>query len=251
MEKTLIMSLQNHHIYYVTDNKAAFYIAVPYQKYSSTNICIELRDDTQGLTFSQANIVALRQRLGLIYSKIDNYNISLIIPVLSANFLNTLKTTNDQRTFMMLDKALAKVINYGYMVISSDNVKVNNEIIMVNNGTYTHFNTWFVQRYGDRCKYKSIMDMVQEQAPVSDDNLDKVELSGINFVVGKEQEEIKKEETPQQNLDLDSTLILDTVDIPEDEPPVRKEAHQAGYVSYYLLGVFSIAISLVILYLLL
>jgi len=251
MEKTLIMSLQYHHIYYVTDNKAAFYIAVPYQKYESSNICIELRDDTQSLTYNQMNIQTIKQRLIEIYSKIDNYNISLIVPVLNANFLNTLKTTNDPKVFSMLDKALAKVINYGYVVLSDSNIKVNNEIIMINNTKFTTFNTWFVERYQDRCVYKRIVDLIQEQTPAPD-NLDKVELSGINFVVGKEQEEVKKEEEiPEQNLNLDSTLILDTVDLPEDEPPVRKEAHQAGYVSYYLLGVFSIAVSLVILYLLL
>ena len=33
MEKTLIMSLVNHHIYYITDGKTAFYIALPYQKF--------------------------------------------------------------------------------------------------------------------------------------------------------------------------------------------------------------------------
>ena len=119
-----------------------------------------------------------------------------------------------------------------------------------NNEKYKIFNNWFVNRYGNRCKYKSIIEMMQEEVSISKDNLNKVELKGINFVVGKEQEEPPKEE-PQQNLDLDSTLILDAIDLPEDEPPVRKEAHQAGYVSYYLLGVFSIAISLVILYLLL
>ena len=37
MEKTLIMSLENHHIYYVTDSKAAFYIAVSYKKFNKTN----------------------------------------------------------------------------------------------------------------------------------------------------------------------------------------------------------------------
>ena len=251
MEKTLIMSLKNHHIYYVTDSKVAFYIAVPYQKYDNSNICIELRDNTQDLTFNTANMVKLRQLINEIYSKIDNYNISLIIPVLNEKFLTNLRTSNDVQIFGMLDKALAKVINYGYVVLSSNNIKVNNEIIMINNDKFKIFNNWFVERYGQRCQYKSLIEMIQEQSVVGNDNLDKVELSGINFVVGKEREEEKKNVVPAQTLDLDSTLVLDAVDLPEDEPPVRKEAHQAGYVSYYLLGVFSIAISLVILYLLL
>lgn len=250
MEKTLIMSLANHHIYYVTDSKAAFYIAVPYKKFNKSNICIELREDTQELTFNRANINFLAQKLNSIYSRIDNYNISLIIPVLNANFLNNLRTSNDEKLFAMLDKALAKVINYSFLVLSNSNIAVESDIIMVNNDKYKVFISWFVQRYGNRCKYKTLIEMMQLSQ--NTDNLNKVQAEGINFVVGKEQEVVPQQPAkPEQNLELDSTLILDAIDLPEDEPPVRKEAHQAGYVSYYLLGVFSIAISLVILYLLL
>ena len=230
MEKTLIMSLENHHIYYVTDSKAAFYIAVPYKKFNKTNISIELREDTQELTFSKANINFIAQKLNSIYSRIDNYNISLIIPVLNANFLNNLRVSNDEKMFGMLDKALAKVINYSFLILSNSNVAVESEIIMVNNDKYKIFINWFVQRYGNRCKYRSLMEMMQ--LTQNSDNLNKVEVQGVNFVVGKEQEVAPEPPKQEKNLELDSTLILDAIDLPEDEPPVRKEAHQAGYVSY-------------------
>ena len=251
MEKTLIMSLINHHIYYITDGKTAFYIALPYQKFTSTNICMELRDDTKELIYDKNQITELSQKLNSIYARIDNYNISLIIPVLNADFLNNMRTINDEKLFGMLDKAIAKVINDAYVTLSNNNIKVNSEIIMINNDKFKIFNSWFIQRYKDRCKYKSLMEIIQEQTVISNDNLNKVDVNGVNFVVGKEQEiQLPKEEV-KQNLELDSTLILDAIDLPEDEPKVKKEAHQAGYISYYLLGVFSIAISLVILYLLL
>ena len=251
MEKTLILSLENHQIYYVTDNKAAFYIAVPYQKYDTTDICIELRDDTKSLTFDKDNLAMINHKLSTIYSRIDNYNVSLVVPVLNIDFLNNLRMSNDEKLFAMLDKAIAKVINYSYMTLSGNNIKVDNQIIMINNEKFKIFNNWFVGRYGDRCKYMTLMEIIQKQSVAGDDNLNKVDVNGVNFVVGKEHEEEVKEEAPKQHLELDSTLILDAIDLPEDEPPVRKEAHQAGYVSYYLLGVFSIAVSLVILYLLL
>lgn len=251
MEKTLIMSLENHHIYYVTDTKAAFYIAVPYKKFTSSNISIELREDTMELIFNQANINSLIEKLKNIYAKIDNYNISLIIPVINGAFLNSLRTSNDVKMFESLDKALGKVINYSYITLTESNVKVENEIVMINNEKYKVFMNWFTQKYGSRCKYKTLMELIPKT--VNNDNLNKIELSGMNFVVGKEtQEEAVKKEEETSNFKLDNTLILNEIELPEDENlPIRKEAHQAGYISYYLLGVISIAISLVILYMLL
>lgn len=249
MEKTLIMSLENHHIYYITDSRASFYIAIPYKKFNSSSISIELRDDTMELVFNDTNINLLIEKLKNIYAKLDNYNISLVIPVINGAFLNSLRVNNDEKMFSALNEALAKVINYSYIALSESNIKVQNEIIMINNGNYKVFMSWFTQKYGTRCKYKTLMEMISEEVGNSN-NLNKVELTGINFVVGKEQEEVKKEEEP--TMKLDNTLILNEIELPEDDNvPIRKEAHQAGYISYYLLGVISIAISLVILYLLL
>lgn len=249
MEKTLIMSLENHHIYYITDSRASFYIAIPYKKFNSSSISIELRDDTMELVFNDTNINLLIEKLKNIYAKLDNYNISLVIPVINGAFLNSLRVNNDEKMFSALNEALAKVINYSYIALSESNIKVQNEIIMINNGNYKIFMSWFTQKYGTRCKYKTLMEMISEEVGNSN-NLNKVELTGINFVVGKEQEEVKKEEEP--TMKLDNTLILNEIELPEDDNvPIRKEAHQAGYISYYLLGVISIAISLVILYLLL
>lgn len=249
MEKTLIMSLENHHIYYITDSRASFYIAIPYKKFNSSSISIELRDDTMELVFNDTNINFLIEKLKNIYAKLDNYNISLVIPVINGAFLNSLRVNNDEKMFSTLNEALAKVINYSYVALSESNIKVQNEIIMINNGNYKVFMSWFTQKYGTRCKYKTLMEMISEEVGNSD-NLNKVELTGINFVVGKEQEEVKQEEEPAMK--LDNTLILNEIELPEDDNvPIRKEVHQAGYISYYLLGVISIAISLVILYLLL
>lgn len=249
MEKTLIMLLENHHIYYITDSRASFYIAIPYKKFNSSSISIELRDDTMELVFNDTNINFLIEKLKNIYAKLDNYNISLVIPVINGAFLNSLRVNNDEKMFSTLNEALAKVINYSYVALSESNIKVQNEIIMINNGNYKVFMSWFTQKYGTRCKYKTLMEMISEEVGNSD-NLNKVELTGINFVVGKEQEEVKKEEEPAMK--LDNTLILNEIELPEDDNvPIRKEVHQAGYISYYLLGVISIAISLVILYLLL
>lgn len=248
-KKTLIMSLENHHIYYITDSRASFYIAIPYKKFNSSSISIELRDDTMELVFNDTNINLLIEKLKNIYAKLDNYNISLVIPVINGAFLNSLRVNNDEKMFSALNEALAKVINYSYIALSESNIKVQNEIIMINNGNYKIFMSWFTQKYGTRCKYKTLMEMISEEVGNSN-NLNKVELTGINFVVGKEQEEVKKEEEP--TMKLDNTLILNEIELPEDDNvPIRKEAHQAGYISYYLLGVISIAISLVILYLLL
>ena len=245
------MSLENHHIYYVTDEKSALYIAVPYKKFPSSNISIELRDDTAELVFNKSNIQGLVEKLKSIYAKIDKNNISLIIPVINGTFLANLRTSNDLKMFESLDKALAKVINNSYITLTQENVKVEKEIIMINNEKYKVFMNWFTQKYGSRCKYKTLMELIPKT--VNNDNLNKIELSGMNFVVGKEtQEEAVKKEEETSNFKLDNTLILNEIELPEDENlPIRKEAHQAGYISYYLLGVISIAISLVILYMLL
>ena len=248
LEKTLVISLENHNIYYFTDSTASFYMAVPHKKFNSSNITIELHDDALDLVFNTSNINSLVNKLNNIYSKIDNYNISLIIPLINSNFLNTLNTNPDERLFASLDKAIGNVINCSYIALSSNNIKVESNIIMINKNKYIAFMNWFVNKYQNRCEYKSIMDMIMEQS--NHDNLDKINSSGINFVVGREAEKTIDNKIDDK-IEVDSSLVLNEVEIDDNNIPIKKQAHQAGYISYYLLGVISIAVSLVVLYLLL
>lgn len=247
MDKTLIITLQNHNIYYLTDSKAAFYMAIPYRNFTSSKITLELRNDTEQLAFNNNNISSLVNKLNDIYSKVDNNNISLIIPVINSNFLDNLNSNANERMFESLDKALATVINYAYITLTNNNIKVEQDVVMINNNKFPSFMKWFMNKYQDRCQYKTIAEIIGNN---NQDNLDKVQLDGINFVVGKEEEKTEEEKIDNR-MQLDSSLILNEVEIDEDTMPIKKESHQAGYVTYYLLGVISIAVSLVVLYLLL
>ena len=80
-------------------------------------------------------------------------------------------------------------------------------------------------------------------------SLNKIEMTDINFVIGKDEKEIK----PQEELDtleVDPSIIIDEIDLPTSYIK-RKEETQLGYVSYCLLGIMSVIISLVLLYVLL
>ena len=246
MNATLFMSLEKHQIYLVVLENISFYISIPYKEFNKTNISIELRDDYNELILSKNNLENIKSKLKDIYTKIDKYNITLVIPFTEDDDLNDVRVNENEITYSKLDTILGKVINCSYTKLIESEIEVANKIVIINNEKYKNFIKWFLNNYSDRCEYKSILELITLSN--NDLSLNKFELTDINFVIGKEETEKPKEEL--NTLEVDPNIIIEEIDLPNNFVN-KQEEKQLGYVSYCLLGIMSVIVSLVLLYILL
>lgn len=246
MNATLFMSLEKHQIYLVVLENISFYISIPYKEFNKTNISIELRDDYNELSLSKNNLENIKSKLKNIYTKIDKYNITLVIPFTEDDDLNDVRVNENEITYSKLDTILGKVINCSYTKLIESEIEVANKIVIINNEKYKNFIKWFLNNYSDRCEYKSILELITLSN--NDLSLNKFELTDINFVIGKEETEKPKEEL--NTLEVDPNIIIEEIDLPNNFVN-KQEEKQLGYVSYCLLGIMSVIVSLVLLYILL
>lgn len=246
MNATLFMSLEKHQIYLVVLENISFYISIPYKEFNKTNISIELRDDYNELSLSKNNLENIKSKLKDIYTKIDKYNITLVIPFTEDDDLNDVRVNENEITYSKLDTILGKVINCSYTKLIESEIEVANKIVIINNEKYKNFIKWFLNNYSDRCEYKSILELITLSN--NDLSLNKFELTDINFVIGKEETEKPKEEL--NTLEVDPNIIIEEIDLPNNFVN-KQEEKQLGYVSYCLLGIMSVIVSLVLLYILL
>lgn len=246
MNATLFMSLEKHQIYLVVLENISFYISIPYKEFNKTNISIELRDDYNELSLSKNNLESIKSKLKDIYTKIDKYNITLVIPFTEDDDLNDVRVNENEITYSKLDTILGKVINCSYTKLIESEIEVANKIVIINNEKYKNFIKWFLNNYSDRCEYKSILELITLSN--NDLSLNKFELTDINFVIGKEETEKPKEEL--NTLEVDPNIIIEEIDLPNNFVN-KQEEKQLGYVSYCLLGIMSVIVSLVLLYILL
>ncbi|UKI26382.1 MAG: hypothetical protein L6V91_06165 [Bacilli bacterium] len=82
MKETLICSLEKNIIYIIfNDSNVSFFMLTPYKEYTDTNISIRLKSnyDTYDLTKNSLEVVT--NELINYYRNLDNYNITLILPV--------------------------------------------------------------------------------------------------------------------------------------------------------------------------
>lgn len=248
MNAILFMSLEKHQIYLVNENDFSFFIAIPSKEFNKTNISIEFRSDYINLNVNNNNLESVKLLIKDIYTKIDNYNISLVIPITENDELNEIKTNDNDFIYEKLDNIVGRIINKAYLILSQNKIEVDSKIIIINNEKYKNFINWFLNKYQCRCDYKSYLELM---AITSDDtiSLNKIEMTDINFVVGKkDDDEAPKEES--HNLEVNEDIIIDEIDLPTNYVK-RNEQTQLGYVSYCLLGIMSVIISLVLLYILL
>ena len=81
MKETLICSLEKHHIYYLSNSNYGFYILTPFKDYSETNIAIRLKSNYQSYDLNKNSLEVVTNELINYYKNLDNYNITLILPV--------------------------------------------------------------------------------------------------------------------------------------------------------------------------
>lgn len=247
MKETLICSLEKHHIYYFNDSNVSFFMLTPYKEYTDTNISIRLKSnyDTYDLTKNSLEVVT--NELINYYKNLDNYNITLILPVFYDDVLNRIRVVDDMEIYQKLDRYLGYIFNTAYAFLTKNNIKVNNSIYVINNDSFNKFTNWFVARYNNRIEYKTILDLVKKNGTYSNYNV--IETPNINFVVGKD-EEPTIDKTVEMELETFDSFARDVMPTDNNKKAVKnRKDTSSGFVSYILLGVITFVVSIVLLYL--
>ena len=239
MKETLICKLEKHSIYYLSNSRFGFYILAPYKEYTETNITIRLKSNYAMYDLTKNELSKVENELVNYYKNIDNYNITLILPIFFDDTLDRIRVVNDTELYQKMDRYLGEIFNEAYLFLTKQNIKVNNNIYFINNDSFKTFTNWYVTRYNNRIEYKTVIDLVKENGSFHDYNV--VETPTMNFVVGKESEP-KLEKTFEVEVETFDNMVK------QMEREEKKETSNAGFVSYVLLGIITFIVSMGLLF---
>lgn len=231
MEKREILDLTYHKVYYVKMSNVNFYLTVP-KTVVSTNISIELKNKMGNFNLELNDEVWVMDNVKNLFSYIDNYNISLALPVLNENEINVLEKM-DNTQFENIDKILGEVINTSYKILLDENKQVSKQIVLVNNERYKTFITWFVTRYKDRVICKNLLELIQI-FNVNATSYKKLETPVMNFVVGSYGTEVDAPKVVKEDIPAETTIMK-----PQLQP-------SSGFASYWILVIITIVVAAVV-----
>ena len=248
MKETLIYKLNKHNIYYISTPSYGFYILVPFTDYTDTNIVLRLKGNYQSYDLNKNSLESVTEELINYYKSIDNYNVTLVLPIFYDGILDRIRTVEDLVLYQRLDGYLGNIFNNAYAFLTKNNIKVNSNIYIINNDSFKTFTNWFVSRYNNRIEYKTILDLVKDNGSYSNYNV--IETPNMNFVVGKNTEPTI-EKTVEMELETFDNLAKKTIEEKKKEPRKREETlvGSSGFVSYILLGAISFIVFIGLLYL--
>lgn len=244
MKETLICSLEKHNIYYVNNSNCGFYILVPFKEYADTNIAVRLKSNYQNYDLNKNSLEAVTSELINYYKNLDNYNITLILPIFYDDILSRIITVEDMDKYVVLEKYLGQMFNSAYSLLTKNNIKVNNNIYVINNDSFKGFTNWFVSRYNNRIEYKTILELIKQNDSFNSYNV--VETPNINFVVSKN-EVPSIEKTVQLEVETFNSVVKE-METNSKVNSEKKETDNAGYVSYIFLGAIVFVVSLLLLW---
>ena len=213
MEQRKMLELNKHDIYLLSDNNIAFYISIPkVMEFNSVNISIDLKDNFDKININKNDIVYVKAELANIYQDIDSESI---------------KTEPKEGLFSYLDKCLSYIINNAHKVLVEKNIQVNSKIVIVKNDKFANFMNWFSARYASRIDTKQYSEVLGDFTSI-------IPVVNTDNIIS----------VPTEKVNADNNLASEV-------QTNLKESHSTGFISYVLLGVIGIVITLVILYMLL
>lgn len=227
---SLVLELQNHNVYYVKTNTVNYYITIP-KNNDNTNICIELKNKMGNYDMELNDEIWVMENVKNTFSYIDNYNITLVLPILKNEQISILEKI-DTNKYEQIDKILGYVINNSYMLLKENNKNISNQIILVNNDRYKTFINWFMTRYKDRVVCKNLLELVQI-FNANATSYKKLETPVMSFVVGSYNTEV---DAPK----VESKPIETKIE-PQKTPEVSY-----GYASYWILAIVTLLVSAVV-----
>lgn len=231
MSKKMLLDLNNHTVYYVKTDVLSYYITVP--KYANrTNICIELKSKMENYNLDLSDEVWVMENVKNVFSYIDSYNITLVLPVLNEEAISILEKV-DQNSYEQIDNMIGHVINNAYQLLKAFNKDIESNVILINNERYKTFINWFITRYKERVECKNLLEVIQ-MYNINATEYKKFETPAITFVVGSYSTEVDapkvvKEEEPLE--EINQKLVPQT---------------SSGFSSYWLLAVITLVVSAVV-----
>lgn len=235
MTKNLILQLENHNVYYIKTDIINFYITIP-KSIEKTNICIELKTKMGNYNMESNDEIWVMENIKNTYSYIDNYNITLILPILNDDNISILEKI-DVSKYVEIDRLIAKVINTSYNILKENNKQVSNQIILVNNERYKTFINWFETKYKERVICKNLLELIQ-LFNANATSYKKLETPVMSFVVGSYNNEINAPKVEIKENEI----------IHEKEKTETKKTAQFsyGYASYWILAIVTIVVSVIV-----
>lgn len=230
MDKKLVLELSNHNVYYVKTNVVNYYITIPKQ-HENTNISIELKSKIGNYDIELNDEIWVMENIKTTFSYIDDYNITLIIPIIKEEQISILEKI-DTTKYEEIDKILGFVINSAYSTLKEHNKKISNQVILVNNDRYKTFINWFIARYIDRVVCKNLLELIQI-FNANATSYKKLETPVMSFVVGSYNTEVEAPKAEQQNI-VEKTI------------PQPKTQVSYGYASYWILAIVTLVVSAVV-----
>ena len=231
MDKKLILELKNHNVYYVKTEKVNYYITIP-KNYTTTNICLELKNKMDNYNLELNDEIWVMENVKNTYSYIDDYNITLVIPILNSDEVSILEKI-DTIKYEEIDKILGYVINSSYSILTSENLKIENQVILINNDRYKTFINWFTARYRNRVICQNLLELIRI-FNVNATTYKKLESPGITFVVGSYNTEV---DAPKVEKIPDKQTIVKSNPVPQTS---------SGFTSYWLLAIITIVVSSIV-----
>lgn len=234
MDKKLLLELKNHKVYYIKTDIINFYITIP-SNTDKTNICIEIKSKNSNYDLENNDEIWVLENIKNTFSYIDDYNITLVLPVFKEEEVGILEKIDDQK-YSVIDKILANVINNAYLLLKENNQNVAPLVFLINNERYQTFINWFGSRYKERVSCKNLLDIIQ-MFNAEATTYKKLETPVINFVVGS------------YNTEIDAPKIL-----PKEKPTNINQniqptpRYSPGFSSYLFLTIITIVLSVIVAY---
>ena len=222
MNKTFVADLENHSVYLISNNYISFFVNISKEK-ETTNITLDLK------TKKKKELTKLIS----YYEKIDNYNITLVIPIIEIN--------ENFDTFKTQSNLISLFINTAYRFLVSNGISVRNNInIIKNRSSRSDFVDFFINQFSSRVRHIQLDDLVHEEVPYN-----KLDAANISFVIGKPELELTIKDDEMKE------IIKETQDLVETDKKATNLTNlllsTTGYISYYLLGFLTAVVTLLFL----
>lgn len=231
MNIKLLFDLNKHSVYYIKTDIISYYIGIPKNSYVNTNISIELKTKMSNYNLDLNDELWVMENVKNTYNYIDDYNITLVLPVLNNDMLSILEKLDSNR-FDVIDRILSNVINGSFQVLNKSNILVDSSIILINNDRYKTFINWFLSKYNGRVICKNMLELIH-MFNVSATSYKTLKTPNMSFVIGSYTTEIdapKKEEPP--------------IVVPSKQE--LQPAHSSGFASYYFLAILALIIGIIV-----
>lgn len=242
MNRNRLFCFNNYDVYFIVDNSLTYYVSIP-KKIKKCIMTISINENAYILNNS---ITEINNAIKNPYKDFDNTNAILLIPSISNQNYHKLENINNIDIYNETAKYISKIVNSAYKILRSMDITVDSNIKFLSDGV--PFIDWFISKYQSRITKIDLLDLLNKYNLKEDNDLEKVNALGVNFIVGNKNNEIDKELT-NQLIEIKNPYddFSEMYKEPEPKPSI---AYSTGNISYYFIGTLVVITAIIILLLL-